>query len=220
MILVREPMIPTMKFIREEMMIRLIITAIITYLATSIDEMPVLFMLYTKGGNKGKGKTITITYFIGTFLLVALGLLGAFGLVQIPLKWVIGLIGLIPLGMGLKVLIIGDDDEEKAMETAKNQKSLWAQVLVITLALGADDLGVYIPLFTTLTGGKILLMIFVFAFGVVIMCLISYRLTQIDQLKKFIEKQDRYFTGLVFIAIGILVIIKCGTVPGIRALLS
>lgn len=89
-------------------MLKTIFIALITYVATSIDEIPVLFMLYTKKSNKGKEKTITSAYFIGTFILIAISLLGAFGIGLIPEKWIIG--------------------------------------------LGADDLGVFIPLFATLSG--------------------------------------------------------------------
>jgi len=196
-------------------MIKIIIIAVITYLATSIDEIPMLFMLYTKTSNRGKGKTITAFYFIGTFLLVGLGFLGAYGLVQIPVKWAVGLIGLVPLGMGIKMFIDGDDDEEKAMVSAGKRRTLWAQVLTITFTLGADDLGVYIPLFTTISGWEIIQMLIVYAFGTAILCMISYRLTKIERLKEFIEKRERFVVSIVYAAIGILVMLDCGTFAGI-----
>ncbi len=197
-------------------MIKTIITAIITYLATSIDEIPVLFMLYMSSEHKGKGKTITFTYFMGTFLLVLIGLLGAWGLVLIPLKWMVGLIGLIPIIMGIKILFDDDDnDEEKAIAASKKCNTLWLRVLIITLAMGVDDLGVYIPLFTTLNGFDILQLLFVFAVGTLILCLISYRLTGIDILKRFIESREKYIVGIVFIVIGVMVLLECETVSGI-----
>jgi cadmium resistance transport/sequestration family protein len=192
-------------------MIKEILIAVITYIATSVDEIPVLFLLYTDSSNKGKGKTITTAYFAGTFLLVGAGLLGAFGLIQIPLKWIVGLIGLLPLAMGIRILFKGDDDEEEATALERKQKSLLLQVLIITLALGADDLGVYIPLFTTLTLWQIVTMIVTFAVGTAILCFISYRLTHIELLKEFIERRERFIVGLVFIAVGILVLAECGT---------
>lgn len=202
-------------------MIKTIITALLTYVATSIDEIPVLFMLYTKKENQGKKKTITIAYFIGTFILVALSLFGAFGISFIPEKWIIGFVGLVPLLMGLKILIKGeqeDDEKDKAFASANKYKMLFVQVLAITLGLGADDLGVFIPLFTTLTGIQVILMLLVFAIGTVLLCTISYQLTQIAELTEFIEKYERYIVGVVFSGLGILIMADCGTISKLISL--
>jgi cadmium resistance transport/sequestration family protein len=196
-----------------------IIAAMITYIATSIDEIPVLFMLYTKAGNRGKGKNITISYFIGTFLLIALGLLGAFGLGQIPQQWIIGLFGLVPFALGIKILFLGEDeDEEKAVTSASKYKTLGIQVFAITIGLGADDLGVYIPLFTTITGWEIVQIILVFAFGTALLCYISYQLTQINRLTRYIQKYERFILGVVFVVIGALVMADCGTINRLMSL--
>jgi cadmium resistance transport/sequestration family protein len=178
-------------------------------------------MLYISSEHKGKGKTITFNYFLGTFLLVLIGLLGAWGLVLIPLKWVIGLIGLIPIIMGVKIFFDGDDDdEEKAVAASKKFHMLWMQVLVITLAMGADDLGVYIPLFTTLDTFEMIQMFIVFVIGTAILCLVSYRLTKIDKLKQFIEQKERYLVSIIFVVIGVMVLIECQTLTGLIKLFS
>lgn len=199
-------------------MLQTVITALFTYIATSIDEIPVLFMLYTKADNRGRGKAITGAYFAGTFLLILMGLLGAFGLGQIPAKWIIGFAGVVPLVLGIKILFFGEDEEEekeKATASAKRFQTIWIQVLAITLGLGADDLGVYIPLFTTLSGLEIILMLLVFASGTAVLCLISHQLTRIDVLTGLIEKYERLIIGLVFIAIGFFVMAECGTLQRI-----
>jgi cadmium resistance transport/sequestration family protein len=201
-------------------MIKTIIAAMITYIATSIDEIPVLFMLYTKTGNRGKGKIITISYFVGTFLLISLGLLGAFSLKQIPQQWIIGLFGLVPFALGIKIIIIGEDeDEEKAVASSWKYKTLGVQVLAITLGLGTDDLGVYIPLFTTITGWEFVQMLLVFTIGTAVLCYISYQLTHIDRLTRFIEKYERLIIGTVFVVIGALVMAECGTIRKLISLL-
>lgn len=199
-------------------MIKTILTALITYLATSIDEIPVIFMLYTKSSNRGKGRTITLSYFIGTFILIALGLLGAFGLGQLPKPWMIGLVGLVPLALGIKILIKGEEEEqekEKALNAAKKRKTLLMQVLAITIGLGADDLGVYVPLFTTLSGYEIALMILVFILGTAALCLVSYKLTMIEKLTESIETYECYIIGGVFVLIGFFVMNECGTIKTI-----
>ncbi len=195
-------------------MIQTIITAIVTYIATSIDEIPILFMLYTKQSNRGKAKTITLSYFLGTFILISIGLLGSLGLGFIPEQWIMGLFGLVPLALGIKILIKGEDDEEEEEginKSIQRYKSLGIQVLAITIGLGTDDLAVYIPLFTTLEGWEIISMVLVFALGTAVLCRISYKLTSINKLTEFIEKYERFIVGIIFTVIGLFIMFECGT---------
>lgn len=195
-------------------MIKTIIAAIISYISTSVDEIPVLFMLYTKYRSKGSAKTITLSYYSGTFILTGVSLLGAMGIGFIPERWVIGFFGLVPLILGFKVLLKGDDDrdEEEGVEKAvQKYSSLAIQVLAITLGLGTDDLSVYIPLFTTIRDWQIVVMVFVFAIATGILCGISYKLTSIKKLTEFMERYERYIVGTLFTALGIYIMIDCGT---------
>ena len=198
-------------------MLKTIIAATLAYLATSIDEIPVLFMLYTKSDNKGKGKIITAGYFAGTLFIILLSFMCAFGLGRIPDKWLVGLAGLLPLIMGIRILIKGENesDEEETMQSAMMKKTLFAQMIAITVGLGIDDLTVYIPLFTTLANWEILIMILVFLIGTAFLCLISHQLTRITKLTEFIEKRERYVIGIVFILLGIYVLYECGTISKI-----
>jgi cadmium resistance transport/sequestration family protein len=169
-------------------------------------------LIYKKADNKNNGIVITATYFVGTFLLIAAGIAGAFGLIQIPAQWMIGFVGLIPIVMGIRSLLNDDDDEEeKAIATLQKIKTRWLQVLIVTISLGADDLGVYIPLFTTLSQGEVIIMLIIFALGTTGLCIVSYQLTRIDGLSLFIEKYERFIIGITFIIIGIFVMVESKT---------
>ena len=187
-------------------MIKTIVTACITYVSTSLDEIPILFMLYTTALYKGKGKSITLTYFIGTFVLIGAGFLGAFGLNVLPVKWVIGLFGIVPFIMGIKTFLEDDNDEVKALETAEKYNSLWIKVFVITIILGADDLGIYIPLFTTIRGWEIIQVLTVFVVGTTALCFISFKISKISILNSFFEKRGRFIAGSSYILLGLVVI--------------
>jgi len=199
-------------------MITAILTAIAAYISTSVDEIPILFMLYTKKRSRGSARTITFSYFFGTLILISLGLLGAFGLGFIPQKWMMGIFGLVPLIMGIKAMITGDGDEEEGAEKAMQKYgSLGIQVLAVTFALGADDFGVYAPLFASLAGWEILVMIVVFILCTALLCLVSYKLTSIKPLSEFMEKYERWIIGILFSAIGIFILQECGTIAHFMA---
>lgn len=193
-------------------MLKTIMIAVITCITTSIDEIPVLYMLYKKASNRGKAKSITITYILSSLSLVVLSLLGAMGIVQLPFKWIIGLVGLIPIGMGIRTLFDNDEDEAETFVAVSKYKSLWVQVFVIVMTLGADDISVYLPLFTTVSGWGIIQLIIVIITASILLCILSYRLTRIEYLSKFIEKREKYIEGIIFVAIGIYVMIEGRTI--------
>ena len=202
-------------------MIKTIIAAVITYLSTSIDEIPILFLMYRRTNNRGKGRVITLSYFFGTLLLVTVGILGALGLRMIQAKWLVGFIGLVPLVSGIKILLQGyDEAEEEAVASANQYNRLWVQVLAITIGLGADDLGVYIPLFTTLDTLEILLMLLIFIIGTAMLCLISFQMSRINWLSGLIERFERFITGITYTGIGILVIHECRMISKLLEILS
>lgn len=200
-------------------MILTVLTMLLTYLATSIDEIPILFLFYTRAKRRGEQRQITLSYYIGTFLLIGIGLLGARGLLLLPQRWMVGFIGLIPFILGIKILLRGEE-EEKTETLMKCFPSLGLQVFMVTLAFGADDLGVYIPLFTTFGALEIIIMLLLVILGTAVLCFVSHRLASVDLLTEFIEKRERYIIGSIFILLGIYVMFECSTIAHLMEFLQ
>src|SRR5699024_12587480 len=72
----------------------------------------------------------------------------------IPQQWVIGLLGLLPLYLGVKMWIKGEDDEDESsilsLFSSGKFNQLFLTMTFIVLASSADDFSIYIPYFTTL----------------------------------------------------------------------
>ena len=78
-------------------MIATILTAAAIYVATGIDYLVILILLFSQV-KKGQVKHIWIGQYIGTAIVIGASLLVAQGIVNlIPQQWVIGLLGLLPL---------------------------------------------------------------------------------------------------------------------------
>ena len=94
-------------------MIQNIVTSIILYSGTAVDLLIILMLFFCQ---KEKAEKDIINIYLGQFLgsvsLILLSLLFAFILNYIPSKEILGLLGLIPIFLGLKVLLLGDSDGE------------------------------------------------------------------------------------------------------------
>ncbi|GEK90361.1 cadmium resistance transporter (or sequestration) family protein [Alkalibacterium putridalgicola] len=205
-------------------MIETIISAIAVYISTSIDYLFILLVIFSQSPTK---KGITHIYwgqYLGTGFLVAVSLFAAYVLNFIPQDWIIGLLGLVPLYLGIRVALHGEEEEDEDELAEKigsgSSRRLFWTVALITVASGGDNLGIYIPYFTALDISEIILAIVIFAVSVSILCYISYRLAKISFVSETLEKYERIIVPIVFIGLGIYIMLENGTIQTLFSMLS
>ena len=93
-------------------MIHNVVTSIILYSGTAVDLLIILMLFFAKRKSRKDIINIYLGQFLGSVSLILLSLLFAFVLNYIPSKEILGLLGLIPIFLGLKVLLLGDSDGE------------------------------------------------------------------------------------------------------------
>ncbi|WPQ30013.1 cadmium resistance transporter [Lacticaseibacillus paracasei] len=125
-----------------------IVTGVTAYIATSLDYVVILMIIFGTVAREDR----RLVYFgdlFGTGILVAASLLMAFVLKLVPEEWILGLLGLIPIGMGLKLLLFGEDDDDSVItERMGRQTNVVLNVAIITIATcGTDNIGIYVPMF-------------------------------------------------------------------------
>ena len=200
-----------------------ILSAIAVYISTSIDYLFILLIIFSQSHTKQGIRQIVWGQYLGTGILVAVSLFAAYVLNFIPQDWIIGLLGLIPIGLGIRVALVGEEEEEEEevvekLESGGTNRLFWT-VALITIASGGDNLGIYIPYFTSLSSfSEIVTALVVFAISIAILCYISYRLTKISFISEIVEKYERIIVPIVFIGLGLYIMIENGTIQTILGL--
>ena len=110
--------------------------------------------------------------YLGTGLLVGASLVAAYVVNFVPEAWMVGLLGLIPIYLGIRFAIVGEGEEEEEeiierFEQSKANQLFWT-VTLLTIASGGDNLGIYIPYFASLDWSQTLVALLVFAIGIII----------------------------------------------------
>lgn len=207
-------------------MIDTIISAVGVYISTSIDYLLILVILFAQFNNNKRNIQIYAGQYLGTAFLVSVSLFAAYVVKFVPEKWMIGLLGLIPIFIGIKFAILGENEEECESEEVRNKlkknksKNLIWTVLLMTVAAGGDNLGVYIPYFASLDWSRILVVLLVFIVGIAVLCELSIRLSKIPMISETIEKYERIIVPLVFIPLGIYIMHENGTIEIILEMLG
>lgn len=215
-----------------------VISAIGAFIVTNIDDIFVLMLLFsqakaqvkTSEGLKGNQtenthispKDIIIGQYLGFTLLVVVSLLGTFGVMLIPEKWV-GLLGLIPIYLGIMLFIKGEDEDENAILSSLNSgkyNSVFLSVAFITFANGGDNIGIYVPFFSTLTMNQLAVTVITFFIMVAIWCFIGYRLAAFKHVSETLENYGRWIIPIVFIGLGIYIMMENETFSALLSLIN
>lgn len=184
-------------------MLASVLTSIIAYISTNIDDIFVIMILLAQA-REGEKRQLVAGHFLGVGIVTAISMLGAFGLQNLPLKYV-GILGLVPIFLGIRAWKKAGEDE--AVE-AKNVGL--PSMTMITLGNGADNIGVYIPLFTGFTGAERIGAAAVFAVMTAIWVLLANALAELPKVKTAVGKFKHVVIPVVFIALGIYIILDSG----------
>ena len=192
-------------------MIQNVVTSIILYSGTAVDLLIILMLFFAKRKSRKDIINIYLGQFLGSVSLIFLSLLFAFVLNYIPSKEILGLLGLIPIFLGLKVLLLGDSDGEAIAKDGlrKDNKNLIFLVAMITFAsCGADNIGVFVPYFTTLNLANLIVTLLTFLVMIYLLVFSAQKLAQVPSVGETLEKYSRWFIAVVYLGLGMYILIE------------
>lgn len=204
-------------------MVQNVVTSIILYSGTAVDLLIILMLFFAKRKSRKDIINIYLGQFLGSVSLILLSLLFAFVLNYIPSKEVLGLLGLIPIFLGLKVLFLGDSDGEAIAKDSlrKDNKNLIFLVAMITFAsCGADNIGVFVPYFTTLNLANLIVTLLTFLIMIYLLVFSAQKLAQVPSVGEILEKYSRWFIASVYLGLGIYILIENNVFDMLWTLLS
>ncbi|AXZ24382.1 CadD family cadmium resistance transporter [Staphylococcus warneri] len=197
-------------------MLSIIFTAIVLYTATAIDLLVILLIYFARAHTKKEYRDIYIGQFLGSITLIIISLFFAFVLHYVPEKWMLGLLGLIPIYLGIKVAIFDDCEGEKRAKDALNDKGLSKLVGIVALvtiaSCGADNIGLFVPYFVSLNFSQLIVTLIVFVILIFVLIYTAQRLADIKDIGEIVEKFNRWIMAVVYIGLGIFIIIENDTI--------
>lgn len=192
-------------------MIQNIVTSIILYSGTAVDLLIILMLFFAKRKSRKDIINIYLGQFLGSVSLIFLSLIFAFVLNYIPSKEILGLLGLIPIFLGLKVLFLGDSDGKAIAKDGlrKDNKNLIFLVAMITFAsCGADNIGVFVPYFITLNLANLIVTLLTFLVMIYLLVFSAQKLAQVPSVGETLEKYSRWFIAVVYLGLGMYILIE------------
>ncbi|MFI7576439.1 cadmium resistance transporter [Micromonospora sp. NPDC049497] len=181
--------------------------AALVFAATDIDDIVVLTLFFVAARNTGRPRTweIVAGQYLGIAALVLASAVVAAGLLVVPDPWT-GLLGLLPIALGVRALRHSDDDEAPAVVTGA------LGVAGVTIANGADNVAVYVPVFRALGPADSAVFVLVFVVLVALWCAAGAWLGRHPRVTRAVERAGHWLVPAIFIAIGVVILVSSGVV--------
>ncbi|WP_423364375.1 cadmium resistance transporter [Mycoplasma sp. P36-A1] len=194
-----------------------LITNLIAFISTNLDNIFIVTLLFAQAKNKKDNQEIVIGQYVGTLVLLTISIFASYSLSLLNTD-MIKYLGIIPIILGIKTWLDYKKENDnkkinkantfvKNKNTAKNHNQL-INAILLTIANGADNLGIYIPLFKDYTKPEYIIMIIIFIVMIAISCLIGYKLASFPIIKDKLEKSKHIIIPIVFILLGLYIIFK------------
>ncbi len=199
-----------------------LLTGVVTFAATNVDDIFVLTVFYAQVNGTLRNRHIVAGQYLGFGAIVCISLLGCLLGLVVPLAW-IGLLGLLPIAMGIRRFLARHAGAGLApvakLDVPAAQASLLAgcfsrqtlSVAAVTLANGGDNLSIYTPLFASSSAARVLVLLSVFGVGVAGWCYAGYRLARQPTVAQAFARYGHIIVPFVLVGLGLYIMVESGT---------
>jgi cadmium resistance transport/sequestration family protein len=190
----------------------IVLASIIAFASTNIDDLFILTLFFND--KRYKPRDVFIGQYLGIIVLIGLSVAGSL-IGKFVDNQYIGLLGLFPIYLACRQIIWlikrGNRDEALEQKELKTSNAGILNVATVTIANGGDNIGVYIPLFATLTITQKSIMITVFLIMVLVWLTIAKYLTRHPTLSNVLSKYGHIITPVVLCFLGFYILKENGT---------
>ncbi|GAX43892.1 cadmium resistance transporter [Tolypothrix sp. NIES-4075] len=203
-------------------------TGVTAFTATNIDDIVILLLFFSQVNASFRRRHVVVGQYLGFTVLVIFSLPGFFGGLILSPHW-IGLLGLMPMAIGISSLVNSED--ESTQEKAKieefddlNVTSFFApqtySVAAVTIANGSDNISVYVPLFANSAFVSFLIIIIIFFALLAVWCYVAEKLTHQRTIAELITRYGSYLVPFVLMGLGAFIVLKSEALSLIKLILS
>jgi cadmium resistance protein CadD (predicted permease) len=189
--------------------------AIVLFLSTNVDDLVVLVGFFAHPGFRPRD--VVAGQYAGLAVLFLVSAAGALLSLVIP-DACLGLLGIFPILIGIRKLIAlrhdgVEADENTDLRGATGSYGNIAGVALVTIANGADNIGVYMPSFAVHTASQIIVIAIVFIVLTAMWCMLAHWMVKHPRLGAPLRRNAHIVAPIVLIGLGLLIIRNAGTIP-------
>ena len=174
-----------------------LITGAVVFSATNIDDIVFLTIFFSQASRRWH---VIVGQYLGFTALVLVSLIGYFGGQVLPHEW-LRLFGVAPIVIGIKRLFAKHDDHIKRASTGT------LDVATVTFVNGADNIGIYTPLFAVSDAPRVAVLVAVLYVLLAAWCVAGYLIHRQKAVAYTLQRWGHWIAPVVLIALGIYILL-------------
>lgn len=204
-----------------------IITGFTSFAATNIDDIVILMLFFSQVNATLRPKHIVVGQYLGFSALILASLPGFFGGLIVPKAW-IGLLGLVPIVIGISHLVNQENDEQQVQAVSAELTSYKTDIPIlstilsliapqtyhvaaVTIANGGDNISIYVSLFANSNLASLIVILSSFFLLIAVWCYIAYQLSRHPVVAHVLTRYGKRIVPFILIGLGIFILIESGT---------
>src|SRR5260370_31584903 len=175
-----------------------LITGAVAFSATNIDDIVFLTIFFAQASHRWH---VVIGQYLGFTALVVISLIGFLGGQVLPHGW-LRLFGLSLIAIGIKKLFVNRDVKIQRANTGT------LDVATVTFVNGADNIGIYTPLFAISDAPRVIVLVAVLYVLLAAWCVAGYLIHRQKAVAYTLRRCGHWIVPVVLIALGIYILLN------------
>jgi cadmium resistance protein CadD (predicted permease) len=187
--------------------------AIMLFASTNIDDLFVLIGFFAD--RNFRARDIVLGQYIGIAALFSVSVAAALLSLVVPRAY-IGLLGIVPILIGLKKLLDLYRKHEETEESLEQHLDAGGtgravSVAIVTMANGGDNIGIYTPSFAIRSASEIAVIALIFVVMTALWCFLAHAIVNRPKWGLPIRRYGHRLAPVVLIGLGVLILCQAGS---------
>jgi cadmium resistance protein CadD (predicted permease) len=174
-----------------------LITGAVVFSATNIDDIVFLTIFFSQASRRWH---VVVGQYLGFTALVVVSLIGFFGGRVLPHEW-LRFFGVAPIAIGIKKLFAKRDSHAQRASTGT------LDVATVTFVNGADNIGIYTPLFVVSDAPRVMVLVAVLYVLLAVWCVAGYLIHRQETVAYTLQRWGQWIVPVVLLALGIYILV-------------
>lgn len=180
-------------------MLKVIGIALVAFASTNLDDLFLGMLCFAAAQTRKARIAVVLGKYLGIGVLIGVSLFAAIGL-RVFIERYLWFLGLVPILLGIRAIFAKEEEMRSAIGVIPTA--------LLTVGSGADNIGVYLPLFAGMDGMQTAVTVGIFFLMTGVWSALSCKITDLPAVQKMLKRHRNWIIPTVYLLLGGYVLLE------------